>query len=119
MKSDKQAWARCLGWWEQSWYGRQPMNNLRLSFADGRIEGLGDDMIGSFTLSGRLRPDGVVTILKQYIGQHSVDYVGSYDGEGVLSGQWHIGDLHGNWLIRIGGLDSLAEADIQEYVPQS
>src|SRR5947207_8154485 len=46
------ALCRCDGWWEEQGYGRQPMENLRISFGQGRLQGSGSDIVGPFTLSG-------------------------------------------------------------------
>ena len=89
------------GWWEQECLGRQPMHNLQLRFDSRRIAGSGHDIIGSFTMIGTIAPDGKVTIIKRYLGMHAVRYVGSYDGEGLMWGQWWIGPLHNRWLIKI------------------
>lgn len=91
----------CEGWWEQAGYGRQPMKPLWLRFEAGRIVGSGVDMIGPFSLTGTLGDGGQVAILKQYHGRHSVDYLGAYDGEGLLFGEWRIGPWTGTWAIRI------------------
>jgi hypothetical protein len=48
--------------------------------------------------------------VKQYIGQHSVDYVGTYDGEGLLYGEWQIRGMKDRWLIRIKGSESSASS---------
>jgi len=42
---------RCEGWWEQVDFGRQPMLDLRIQVAEGRIVGSGSDMVGPFTCS--------------------------------------------------------------------
>jgi hypothetical protein len=91
----------CIGWWEQRGLGRQSMSNLVLDFQGASITGQGRDVIAPFELSGKLRPDGSVEILKQYRYRHSVLYVGNYDGEGTLSGSWDIGGHQGAWSIRL------------------
>ena len=108
---------RCEGWWEQSGLGRQPMVDLQLQFGSGRIQGSGADIVGPFAFSGVISPDGRVVMVKQYIGRHSVDYVGTYDGEGMMWGRWRIGPLHGPWMITIRPGTAAATAAIQEYVP--
>ena len=90
----------CVGWWEQVFFGRQPMENLPLSFDGRRIRGAGVDIVGPFTLEGLLDERGGVAMIKQYRG-HAVDYLGMYDGEGTMSGQWRIGADHGRWMITI------------------
>jgi hypothetical protein len=62
--------------------------------------------------------DGKVAIVKQYIGQHSVDYLGTYDGEGTMHGMWRIGLFGGNWMIKVVGHAVEAdEAEIREWRP--
>lgn len=100
----------CTGWWEQDWYGRQPMHQLRLLFLEDQFEGSGTDIVGPFTMAGTIAADGTVRMVKQYLGQHSVEYVGTYDGEGVLSGTWHVSYLRGPWMIRLGRAEADAEA---------
>lgn len=111
-------WIQCEGWWEQDGYGRQPMNELRVVISNGRVQGSGDDVVGPFTFQGTIDENGEAALLKRYIGQHIVDYFGRYDGEGVLSGHWHVGGLTGVWLIRLrdveGGVSNNA---IQDYFP--
>src|SRR5687768_5751730 len=108
---------RCDGWWEQEWYGRQEMENLRISFEERRIDGSGSDIVGPFLLSGIINADGTVVIQKRYIGQHQVDYIGTFDGEGVMSGEWRISTSHGPWMIRIRNLESDSVPEISEVVP--
>lgn len=78
------------GYWEQAAYGRQTMGPLFLRFHDGRIDGEGRDIIGSFTFQGEYDEHGRVHLVKQYIGRHQVDYQGNYDGEGTIFGRWTI-----------------------------
>ena len=37
---------------------------------------------------------------KKYLGQHTVDYAGTYDGEGLMWGEWRIGPLKDRWMIK-------------------
>lgn len=83
------------GYWEQAGLGRQLMAPLTLRFAEGRIEGEGDDCVGPFTFSGRYDDRGVVALVKQYLGRHQVLYRGEHDGEGTIFGVWSIGDWVG------------------------
>jgi hypothetical protein len=108
----------CEGWWEQDHLGRQPMEDLRLRFGGGRIEGSGRDMVGPFVFSGTISEAGQVGLVKQYLGRHRVDYHGTYDGEGVLWGQWQIGFDHGPWMIKIGSVLAEGDGEIRELVPQ-
>ena len=108
----------CEGWWEQAEFGRQPMDPLTVEFDTGRISGSGNDIVGLFTLTGTIE-GGNVAIVKQYIGQHSVDYVGTFDGEGTMHGRWGIaGWFGGNWMIKIAAhAVEPAEAEIPEWRP--
>jgi hypothetical protein len=81
---------RWRGYWEQTIWGRQSMRNLVLRFAEGRVDGRGVDVIGPFTFQGQYDAAGSVTLLKQYVGRHSVVYRGRYDGEGTIYGEWSI-----------------------------
>jgi hypothetical protein len=81
------------GYWEQPHFGRQPMSDFVLRFADGRVEGEGLDVVGRFTFRGTCDDQGAVVLVKQYLGRHQVLYRGRYDGEGVIHGTWSIGDL--------------------------
>jgi hypothetical protein len=91
----------CDGWWHQPEFGRQPMLDLRLHIAGGRITGAGRDIVGRFTLAGTSDEQGRVAMIKRYIDLHTVEYEGQYDGEGLLWGLWHIGPLTDRWMIKI------------------
>jgi hypothetical protein len=101
-REDAMSFLHCEGWWEQNRYGRQPMEQLRIEFDGGNIRGSGTDMIGLFALTGTIE-DGKVAIAKQYLGQHSVDYLGTCDGEGTMHGMWRIGFFGGKWMIKVVG----------------
>jgi len=107
----------CEGWWEEVGFGRQPMERLCIQFDGGDVSGSGTDIIGPFTFTGKLE-QGRVVLVKQYIGQHSVDYLGTYDGEGTMHGVWRIESLTGAWLIKIvAQLDQARTREIQEWAP--
>lgn len=79
------------GFWEQSIYGRQPMEAFELHFRDGEVRGHGIDIIGRFTYYGEYdQQTGHVRLVKQYLGKHQVLYVGQPDGEGNITGKWTI-----------------------------
>ncbi len=103
----------CAGWWQQAGLGRQEMEQLKISMHGKRFSGFGTDIVSDFELQGRFRTDGYVEILKQYRDRHVVVYVGQYDGEGILSGEWDISGYRGKWSIRLMRPLS-AESDIQE-----
>jgi hypothetical protein len=66
------------------------MEPLSLRFADGLIEGDGQDCIGRFTFRGSYTDAGAVRMVKQYVGQHAVLYDGRVDGEGAVVGRWSV-----------------------------
>ncbi len=109
----------CEGWWEQDLYGRQPMNPLHLGFDAGSIDGYGTDVIGPFTFDGALEEGGVVVMCKQYIEQHSVTYLGRYDGEGLMTGDWRIDHFEGPWMIRLRRLTSVTLDEIKLFAPHN
>jgi hypothetical protein len=79
------------GVWEQTPYGRQPMEAFELHFRDGGVRGHGLDVIGPFTFSGKYdQGTGHVRMVKKYIGRHEVLYDGQPDGEGNITGKWTV-----------------------------
>lgn len=89
------------------------MRDLRLRFEAGQVIGSGHDIVGLFTLRGTIAADGAVIIVKHYLGMHTVRYVGHYDGEGLMWGQWWIGPLHNRWLIKIKRSNSHATTEVE------
>jgi hypothetical protein len=79
-----------------------------LQFNSSVITGSGVDIIGPFTFNGKLGAQGHVAMLKQYVGQHSVEYQGTYDGEGLMWGEWQIHGTKDRWLIRFKSARSSA-----------
>jgi hypothetical protein len=103
----------CEGWWDQKAIGRQPMHDLYLKFDSGTIAGGGADIIGLFTLHGTIDEQGRVAMRKQYLGQHSVDYYGTYDGEGLLWGEWNILGFKDRWMIKLKSARSSAAEPLE------
>lgn len=81
--------------------GRQPMNDLLIEFSSGLLRGSGRDIVGDFQLYGTMEPDGRVKIVKKYTGRHQVVYVGNYDGEGTMFGNWLLEHSTGAWSIKL------------------
>jgi hypothetical protein len=77
------------------------MNDLYLEFSAGAISGSGADIVGPFLFTGAIDDQGRVVMTKDYVGQHSVDYHGNYDGEGLLWGQWRVAGMTDRWLIKL------------------
>ncbi|HYM89666.1 MAG TPA: hypothetical protein VES92_11195 [Nitrospiraceae bacterium] len=40
-------------------------------------------------------------MVKRYVGKHLVEYLGTYDGEGTLWGEWRIGPFRDRWMITL------------------
>jgi hypothetical protein len=89
----------CDGWWDQHGFGRQPMLQLQMRISGGKISGSGTDIVGLFTFTGTISEGGAVAMIKKYLGKHQVEYLGSYDGEGTMFGEWRIGPVKDRWLI--------------------
>ncbi len=101
------------GYWEQTFWGRQLMHNLVLTFAHGTVQGRGTDCIGAFTFQGEHDAQGHVTLVKQYLGKHQVLYQGTYDGEGSILGRWTIPPAwSGPFALSLGRFPVPAEAPI-------
>ncbi len=84
------------GFFQQSWKapGRFP-THLGLRFQNGRLEGEGHDLVGPYTVRGTYDPaDGRCEWTKQYLGKHSVSYLGYNEGNGIW-GVWEIRLLFG------------------------
>jgi hypothetical protein len=77
-------------WLQRSINGRQWMTGLWLKFANGKVEGGGSDWVGDFTFSGAYELEGgTCRLVKQYVGEHVVNYEGHNDGDGQwLWGVW-------------------------------
>lgn len=96
---------RWEGFWVQEGFGRQPMREFELWFADGEVQGSGIDIVGPFTLLGAYDTQtGRVGFVKQYLGKHAVRYTGDPDGEGSIQGTWLLTmdrmQLEGSFLLR-------------------
>jgi hypothetical protein len=109
--------APCEGWWEEQGWGRQPMLDLYLQFDGGQISGSGRDIVGPFMFTGTINAQGHVSMVKDYLGQHDVEYLGTYDGEGLMWGEWHIGPLKDRWMIKFKATRTPAteQTDIAEF----
>jgi hypothetical protein len=94
------------------------MNELLLSIEDGRIAGRGVDIVAPFQMTGNVREDGTVEIIKKYEQRHTVLYVGQYDGEGTLYGDWDISGYQGKWSIKLLRPASGISDSIEEIAPR-
>jgi hypothetical protein len=66
----------------------------KFSLKNGQVEGKGNDSIGDFIISGTYNSDWNIHFVKQYIGQHSVDYEGKIikisPSDIEIRGKWEI-----------------------------
>ena len=94
------------------------MNDLRLSFSNGKIVGSGVDIVGEFEMRGQLK-EAHIYLNKRYIGQHEIAYHGVSAGEGAYSGHWSIGGYSGGeWFIgirRAEETDVSTEIEVQQF----
>jgi hypothetical protein len=81
-----------IGFWQQTGVGRQGMKQFELHFQpDGRMKGHGVDVVGLFDITGTWnKQSGAVVFIKQYRRKHSVEYIGTPDGEGSIHGTWRM-----------------------------
>lgn len=92
--------SKCTGWWEQ-WGKRTEMEALRISLGEGKINGSGIDYVGTFIFSGIISEENNVKMTKVYLGQHTVEYIGQYNGSNRLEGVWKLMGMQGPWEIVI------------------
>jgi hypothetical protein len=106
---------RWEGFWQQVGWGRQPMREFTLNFANGKITGKGRDVVGRFVYAGEYdEQTGRVVMIKEY-RTHQVLYVGQPDGEGCIQGTWTIeGCDTGPFLLRPVVRKPSGEEPIQE-----
>lgn len=68
-------------------------------------QGEGDDEVGSFTISGQYNlKKKTIEFLKQYIGQHSVDYKGTLELHKthiIFQGLWRIESLSDKFYLKV------------------
>ena len=104
---------KCTGWWEQNGQ-RHAMESLRMVVAEGKITGSGIDIVGTFTFDGTVSDDHIVSMTKQYLGQHAVTYTGMYNGSNRLWGTCRIIWMKGPWEITLNSEQEEAEEEQQE-----
>ena len=84
------------GFFQQSWIApRRFETNVDLRFQGGELWGEGRDWVGRYTVRGTYDPAaGRCEWTKQYLGKHSVSYLGYNEGNGIW-GVWEIRALFG------------------------
>ena len=96
--------------------------DLVLEFTEGTMSGFGDDRIGQFTIRGTYDTEtGQCSWVKQYVGQHGVDYAGQARQRGII-GHWRIPGTPDFWTgpffiwpRAYGDLDAEFERAFLEY----
>ena len=110
---------RWRGFWDQLVYGRQAMRDLELQFSSGEVSGHGVDVVGPFRFRGTYDTAGTVALVKQY-RYHNVHYLGHYDGEGTIFGEWRIGNYwRGKFALTPDKLQSPQPTEITEIGARS
>ena len=75
----------------------------KFSLKNGQVEGKGNDTIGDFTISGTYNGDWNIRFVKQYIGQHSVDYEGKIiktsSSDIEIRGKWKIDEVSDDFFL--------------------
>lgn len=91
--------------------------DLTLNFANGRIEGDGNDDLGAFVIQGSCECEtGECHWTKSYVGQHDVFYRGYRENKSIW-GTWEIHDMRGGfriWPKRFGDSDGETESEVIE-----
>lgn len=84
---------KCIGWWQQGSV-KCEMEHLYIYIKNGKINGSGIDLAGTFTFEGSIAENGgPVEMIKQYTDAHQVRYRGMFDGKRVLTGSWSMNYL--------------------------
>lgn len=79
------------GWYSQDGIKQDvTLSNFHIYF-DGRIIGNGIDEVGKFSIDGKMQNSGALAFVKQYEGQHSVNYKGQLVNCEIFGG-WEIKD---------------------------
>jgi len=96
------------------------MDPLELESDGVHLSGSGADLVGPFIFRGTQGSDGLISLVKQYLGQHAVTYTGRAEGEGAIVGVWNIADYcHGRFVLMPLGevARKMPIAEIQAPVP--
>ncbi|MEI7838042.1 MAG: hypothetical protein WCK05_16700 [Planctomycetota bacterium] len=81
---------------EEDRRGRGIGMDLCLKFRDGRVDGLGADVIGEFRIQGTYEPEGgTCSMTKTYDGGWDVSYAGLLGMHGAVRGRWTLSDPGG------------------------
>jgi hypothetical protein len=101
-----------VGFYTYAGHSKKFMMDLVLEFKNGRITGEGADGIGMFIISGNYSEEGgECSWVKQYVGQHAVDYKGYREGKGIW-GNWSLEGGRGGfhiWPLSEGGPVNVTE----------
>lgn len=98
------------------------MMDLMLEFKNGVMTGEGADWVGRFVISGHYsEQSGECGWVKQYVGQHAVNYKGYRDGKGIW-GNWALYGAKGGfhiWPLSEGGVANVETESEPEAQPAS
>ena len=101
---------------------RRYLMDLVLEFKNGVITGEGADGIGIFVISGDYSTStGECSWTKQYVGRHSVEYLGFRETKGIW-GTWNIGQYKGGfhiWPLSEGEPLAATEEEVETVQPMN
>ena len=60
------------------------------------MSGGGADDVGEFEINGRVNQHGEVSFVKKYIGQHSIYYLGAWEGDKLVGNYGFEEGFHGS-----------------------
>jgi hypothetical protein len=86
---------------QEAQFGRNGWMSMTLRQRGVVVEGEGYDPVGAFGVKARIDEAGRIQLLKAYVGQHTVDYVGIV-GNDAMHGAWTISGTRysGVWAMR-------------------
>ena len=99
--------------------GQRHRMRLNLTFTlDGKLFGDGIDDVGPFLIRGVfISLNQQASWTKSYIGRHSVEYMGIYDGRSIC-GDWTLVMMSGGFWIWPGGLEEGIAESVEEEIEQ-
>lgn len=91
-----------------SQFGEEHPFSLQMNFKETTVQGVGIDEIGMYRISGDWdKHTGQVVFLKQYEGQHSVNYKGTLSGDGrSIEGMYTVSGGSGDFRMTFSSGDS-------------
>ncbi len=94
--------------------------HLYLNFENGRIQGEGTDYVGPWHINGMFSEQDLnCNWIKQYVGQHQVEYTGQCSQQGIV-GTWEIGPgYEGKFHIWPSSRGDIQQMYLEQDLPNS